>query len=121
MNIPRSASVCFFLSLTGLFLAGYLSFIHLALLRGELYGGPLCGGAGSLFNCHAVAASRFGKLFGVPMAFWGVLGYLLLLTLSLIAWIFPELRRQALAGAAALAGIFLARSEEHTSELQSQR
>jgi len=90
-----------------LLLAAYLSFLHLALLRGELYGGPLCGGAASLFNCHAVAASRFGRIFGVPLALWGVLGFLLLGTLSLIAWIFPDLRRQALTGTAALAGVFL--------------
>ncbi len=108
MTIRRGAFIVFFLSLAGLAVAGYLSFLHIALLRGELLGGPLCGGAGSFLNCHAVAASRYGKLLGVPIAYWGVLGYLVLLTLSLIARIFPELRRQALTGAAALAGIFLA-------------
>ena len=107
MTIRRAAFTCLLLSLAGLLLAGYLSFLHLALLRGELVGGPLCGGAGSLFNCHAVAASRFSRIFGVPVAYWGVLGYLVLLTLSLVAWGFPELSRQALTAAAALAGVFL--------------
>ena len=107
MTLRRGAILCFFLSLAGLCLAGYLSFIHLALLRGELVGGPVCGGIGSFFNCHAVAASRYADLLGVPAAFWGVLGYLVLLTLSLIAWKFPELHRQALTAVAGLAGAFL--------------
>ena len=102
----RPVLICFLLSLAGLFLAGYLSFIHLALLRGELVGGPLCGGAGSFLNCHAVAASRYSKLFGIPIAFWGVLGYLLLLTFSLIAWRLPGYSRQGLAAVAGLAGAF---------------
>ena len=108
LTLRRTVLLCFLLSLAGLLLAGYLSFLHLALLRGDLLGGPLCGGAGSFLNCHAVVASRYGNLFGVPAAFWGVWGYLLLLTLSLIPWIFPDLRRQALTGAAALAALFLA-------------
>ena len=107
LTIRRSAIRCIFLSLAGLLVAGYLSFLHLALLRGELLGGPFCGGAGSFFNCHAVAASRFGRIFGVPVAFWGVLGYLALLTLSFIALKFSGLRRQALTAAAALAAAFL--------------
>ena len=107
MSIRRAVTFCFLFSLAGLFLAGYLSFLHLALLRGELLGGPFCGGGESFFNCHAVAASRFSRLFGVPIAYWGVLGYLILLTLCFIALQFPELSRQALTAAAALAGAFL--------------
>jgi len=103
----RASILCLSLSFAGLLLAGYLSFLHIALLRGELLGGPLCGGAGSFFNCHAVAASRFSSFFGVPIAFWGVLAYLILLTLSVIALQFPELNRQALTAAAALAGACL--------------
>ena len=108
LTLRRTVLLCFLLSLAGVLIAGYLSFLHLALLRGDLPAAFLCGKAGSFLNCHAVAASRFGNLFGIPVAFWGVLGYLLLATLSLIAWIFPDLRRQALTGAAALAAFFLA-------------
>ena len=107
MTTRRAATLCFYFSLAGLGLAGYLSFIHLSLLRGELIGVPLCGGAGSLFNCHAVAASRFGRIYGVPVAFWGVLGYLVLLAVSFVAWKFSDLRRQALTLAAGLSGAFL--------------
>ena len=109
MRISRGQAplFCAAFSLAGLVLAGYLSFLHLALLRGDLLGGPLCGGAGSFLNCHAVAASRFGKLFGVPVAFWGILGYLILLTLSLVAWRLPEFSRPALTAVAGLAGACL--------------
>lgn len=103
MSIRRAAVLCFLFSLAGLLTALYLSALHIALLRGELLGGPFCGGAGSFLNCHAVAASRFSRLLGVPIAFWGVLAYLFLLSLSFVALKFPELRRQALTAAAAFA------------------
>lgn len=107
MTLRRTAISCSLLSFSGFVLAGYLSFLHIALLRGELLGGPLCGGAGSFFNCHAVAASRFSSFLGVPVSFWGVFAYLILLTLSFIALKFPELSRQALTAIAALAGACL--------------
>ncbi len=94
-------------SLVGLGLTGYLGFIHLALLRGELYGGLLCGDVGTLFNCHAVAASRFSQLFGIPLAFWGIVGYLAALALAGIAAGFQESAEEALTLLAALAAAFL--------------
>ncbi len=108
MTIRRASILCFLFSLAGLLTALYLSVLHLSLFRGELLGGPFCGGAGHFLNCHAVAASRFSRFLGVPLAFWGVLAYLLLMSLSFVALKFTEIRRQALtAAAASAAALFL--------------
>lgn len=95
-------------SLAGIAVSGYLGFIHLALARGELIGGAACGAAGSILNCHAVTASSWGKLFGLPLAFWGVWGYLIALTLVIAAWRFPECEKDALAALVLLAIAFVA-------------
>lgn len=107
MTVRRGAFLCFILSLVGLGLAGYLSYLHLGLMRGDLFGGAACGGAGSLFNCHAVSASRFAFFLGVPVAFLGLLGYLLLAALSLGAWVFSDSASDTLAALAGMCGLFL--------------
>ena len=63
-------------------LAGYLTFIHLGLLRGELLGGPAC--SAGTFNCHAVTAGRRGAFLGMPLALWGLVGYVAVFALSLL-------------------------------------
>lgn len=79
-------------SLAGIFLSSYLAFLHILLYRGELLGGLGCGNAalGSFLDCHAVAASRFATFLGLPIALWGLVGYLATAVLSLIAWVFPS-------------------------------
>lgn len=104
MRARRSALMCILLSLIGLGLCAYLEFLHLALMRGELLGGAACSAAGTLFNCHAVTASPFGEMLGLPLALWGVIGYLVTLSLSFTAWKFPE---QASTALTALAGLSL--------------
>ena len=89
MQAQRGASWCFLLSVIGIGLAGYLAFLHLGLMRGELLGGAVCSGAGPL-NCHAVTAGSWGSLLGMPLAFWGMLGYLAIAALALVAWQSPE-------------------------------
>ncbi|MDO8729990.1 MAG: thioredoxin domain-containing protein [Candidatus Omnitrophota bacterium] len=86
-----SASALVF-SLAGIFLSSYLAFLHILLYRGELLGGLGCGDAvlGSFLDCHAVAASRFSAFLGLPVALWGLVGYLATAVLSLIAWVFPR-------------------------------
>lgn len=96
------------LSLIGLGLCAYLAAIHIALLRGELIGGAACGAAGSAFNCHAVTASPWGSLFGIPLSVWGFIGYLATLALSFIAWQFSDWTARALALLSALALAFVA-------------
>jgi len=81
MRSTRAATWCMVFSLVGLGLCAYLFILHLGLMRGDLLGGPACGSDGA-FNCHAVTASRWGVLFGVPLALWGMLGYLAVLALA---------------------------------------
>lgn len=90
MTPARGALLCAGLSVIGLVVAGYLGMLHLALIRGEVLGGPLCGGMGTAFNCHAVAASAIGHVLNVPLAFWGILGYVVTLALAIIAWQCPD-------------------------------
>ena len=85
MQPARGAAWCVLLSLIGLSLAGYLTYIHLGLMRGELLGGAACSAAGSAFNCHAVASGPWSAVLGIPLALWGVLGYLAAFALSLWA------------------------------------
>ncbi|MBI3087796.1 MAG: DsbA family protein [Candidatus Omnitrophica bacterium] len=104
MRAQRGGLVGVALSLAGIGVCGYLAFIHVALMRGELFGGAACGAEGSIFNCHAVTASSFGSVFGVPLALWGLIGYLATLSLAFIAWQFPDWAARALA---LLAGVSL--------------
>ena len=108
MRASRAGLLGTLLSIAGIGVCGYLAFIHIALLRGELLGGAACGGDGTLFNCHAVTASAFGSVFGIPLSLWGLVGYLATLTLSFIAWQFPDWSGKALAAVAAAAILFLA-------------
>jgi len=71
------------LSLIGLGLSGYLVFVHVGLMRGELLGGAACSAAGSVFNCHAVASGPWSTVLGMPLALWGALGYLAAFGLAL--------------------------------------
>jgi uncharacterized membrane protein len=61
------------LSLVGLFVALYLSLWKLGLM------GPMLCGLGS---CEVVQTSRYAYLFGIPVAFYGVVGYLAMLGVS---------------------------------------
>ena len=67
MRMQRGAAWCLVLSLIGLGLAGYLTVLHLGLLRGELLGGAVCGASGAL-NCHVVTGGPWGKVLGMPPA-----------------------------------------------------
>ena len=108
MHTRSAARLSLGLSLVGLAASGYLGFLHMALLRGELYGGALCGALGSLFNCHAVSASRWGVFLGLPLAFWGILTYLATFTLALIALDHAEWADRALTTLTGLAVAMLA-------------
>ncbi len=80
MRARAGLAWCALLSLIGLGLCGYLTFLHLGLMRGELLGGPAC--SAGAFNCHAVTSGAWGSFLGVPLAFWGALAYLLVFALA---------------------------------------
>src|SRR3989338_1594334 len=84
MRTQRGASWCVFLSLLGLGLAGYLTVLHIGLMRGVLLGGAVCGASGVL-NCHAVTGSVFSSVLGMPLAMWGIIGYITVMALALLA------------------------------------
>ncbi len=79
--------VALLLSLFGLVLAVYLSFLHMALLLGEVDGSALCG-SGHGLGCHAVTASSHAMLMGIPVSVLGVFFYFTLATLALGGAIF---------------------------------
>ena len=83
MRTTRGLTVCLVLSLIGIGLAGYLTYLHFGFLRGELLGGLGCGAAGSLLNCHAVTAGSWGQFLGMPLSLWGILGYMTVFGVSL--------------------------------------
>ena len=107
MRSSRGAVVAVLLSLIGIGLCAYLTYVHIALLRGELVGGAACGAAGSIFNCHAVTASALGRLFGIPLSLWGLVGYLATLSLAFIAWQFSDWADRALTALVALSLLFV--------------
>lgn len=64
------------LALVGLFVALYLWLHALG------FGGPIKCGTG---GCDTVQTSQWAVLFGLPVAFYGVVGYLTILVVSLMA------------------------------------
>ena len=97
---------CALLSLLGAAIAGILTFVHLGLLRGELLGGAVCKAEGA-FNCHAVTGGAWGTVLGMPLALWGLLGYLAVLALALYALAASDAAQQAMTLTVALATLFL--------------
>ena len=96
----RHRQVIAVLSLIGLFVSLYLWLYKIGAI------GTLQCGAG---GCETVQTSRYADLFGVPVAFYGVAGYALLLGVSL-AGLQPRLldgRRVTLLLAALATGGFL--------------
>ena len=107
MREKQSGLVCAVLSLMGLGLCAYLLVVHIALLRGEFFGGNACSSVGTMFNCHAVTASPLGSLLGMPLATWGCIGYLATLSLGLIAWQFSDWTSKALIGLVSCSLLFV--------------
>ena len=107
MRPARASLVCAVLSLLGIGIAGYLVYLHLGLLRGELLGGAVCGGGHGPMNCHAVTDGSWGQLLGMPLAFWGILSYVAVLALAVLARQSKEWETRALTLIAALAALFV--------------
>jgi uncharacterized membrane protein len=71
----RHRQVVAVLALVGLFLSLYLTLYHYGLM-----GSLACGGAN---ECEKVQASRYAELFGIPVAAYGIVGYLAILVIAL--------------------------------------
>ncbi|MCO6449769.1 MAG: vitamin K epoxide reductase family protein [Caldilineales bacterium] len=63
-----------FLSLLGIFIAGYLSWVKFSDTQ------AFCGGVG---DCSSVQNSAYAYLFGIPVAYLGLLNYIALFAASL--------------------------------------
>jgi protein-disulfide isomerase/uncharacterized membrane protein len=83
----RSGWWVIFLAAAGIGICLYLYSLHVALLLGEIKGGPLCGTDGGL-GCQSVASSPYNNLFGLPLAAWGALFYSAMVLLALGGVIF---------------------------------
>src|SRR5687768_12842932 len=79
------------LAMMGIFIAAYLSLYHFGYI-GEL----ACTGSG---GCSTVQASRWSRLFGLPVATWGLGYYLSVFALAIVSMQdrFAESRGLALA------------------------
>ena len=107
MRASRALGLCAFLSLIGIGLAGYLTYLHFGLLRGELLGGASCSGSGA-FNCHAVTGGSWGMFLGVPLSLWGILGYIAILALALWGQQSAESARPSAGLVTVLGSVFVA-------------
>ena len=70
----RSGWFVIILAAIGLGICLYLYSLHVALLRGEIKSGPLCGGDGGL-GCQSVASGPYSSMMGLPLATWGAIFY----------------------------------------------
>jgi uncharacterized membrane protein len=73
----RLRAVAIVLSVLGIGVAGYLTYVHYAELD------PVCVGGGG--GCAKVQASEQSQLVGIPVALLGLAGYVVLLVLNLVA------------------------------------
>ena len=85
----RSLKIIMFISLIGLIDAIYLSYLHHLISQGA--GCPTENLPG--LDCGVVLASDQAKLFGIPVAWLGVVGFLMLIGLSLDRYLNMDLER----------------------------
>jgi uncharacterized membrane protein len=85
VSLPRRDPLVAVLALAGLAVAGYLAWLKWS------GGTPLFCTAGT--GCDIVQASRYATILGAPTAFWGALGYAVILGLALVG--FDRARWQA--------------------------
>ena len=85
----RSLKIIMFISFIGLIDAIYLSYLHHLISQGA--GCPTENLPG--FDCGVVLASDQAKLFGIPVAWLGVVGFLMLIGLSLDRYLNMDLER----------------------------
>ena len=85
----RSLKIIMFISFIGLIDATYLSYIHHLISQGA--GCPTENLPG--LDCGVVLVSDQAKLFGIPVAWLGVVGFLMLIGLSLDRYLNMDLER----------------------------
>lgn len=77
------------MAIIGLIASGYLTYLHQQIFSGQLTDFSFCGISRTI-SCEAVSASPYSEWFGAPVAWYGVLAYMLWLSLAGIALLRPE-------------------------------
>jgi protein-disulfide isomerase/uncharacterized membrane protein len=89
MDRQRRPIAIFLLSVTGLITSIYLTYLHHQIFTDQLTDFSFCGISRAI-SCETVTASPQAEWFGVPLAWYGAMYYLLILILSLFAWPKPD-------------------------------
>lgn len=85
MDRQRRPIAIIILSVTGLITSIYLTYLHHQIFTGQLTDFSFCGISRTI-SCETVTASPQAEWLGVPIAWYGVMYYLLILILGLFAW-----------------------------------
>jgi protein-disulfide isomerase/uncharacterized membrane protein len=89
VNQYNISMIMLILSVIGLLSSIYLTYLHQQIFTGKLEDFGFCGISRSI-SCEAVSASPYSKIFGIPLAWLGVLLYLFWIALAAIAAFKPE-------------------------------
>jgi uncharacterized membrane protein len=81
MTTRRGDLIALLLTLAGIGVAGYLTYVHYN------QGALVCG----IGNCEIVQSSKYAKMFGVPIAVFGLAMYLAILALLLVRRARPQI------------------------------
>ena len=78
-------NLVFFLSILGIAVSGYLVYLHYSALNSPC-------DFSETFQCSLVSRSQYAQIFNIPVAMFGLLGYLFLgtISLSLMKWKFHK-------------------------------
>jgi len=69
----------FFLSILGIFISGYLTYVHYSTLNAPC-------DFSETFQCSLVSRSKYAEFFGAPVAILGLLGYTILGLISFLLY-----------------------------------
>jgi len=89
MNQRKHLIVILILAAIGLAASAYLTYLHQQIFSGQMTDFSFCGISRTI-SCEAVSASPYSEWFGAPIAWYGVLGYLLWLSLASLGLYRPE-------------------------------
>ncbi len=89
MNQHKRLISILILAVIGLAASAYLTYLHQQIFSGRLTDFSFCGVSRTI-SCEAVSASPYSEWFGAPIAWYGVLAYLLWLSLACIALYRPK-------------------------------
>lgn len=81
------------LALSGMYFGYSLTKLHYYLLSPDYDGTPSNCNVSEIFNCDAVNTSSYSEMFGIPIAFLGLITYTLVFLMTFIAVFGKDLRK----------------------------